>query len=261
MIKTDFHTHTRFSFDILDIGYSPDDMITSAIEKGLDTIILTDHLEVNSEVEGLYAPFDFEGRREACLAAREKAKGIKVGIGIELGQPEQYPQKAYEFLRYGGYEFVLGSLHNLKNTPDFSVLDYSDHTPEDYYTLWDMYLDEYSKLIDIDGIDTFTHMTYPLRYFARNGNFYPDITRYEDKLMRVLEKIISKGKCMEINTAGHRHEMAKPLPDEYIVSLYASLGGKMVTVGSDAHLTKDVASHFDIAESLVKKYDLEIKEF
>ncbi len=241
MIKTDFHTHTYYSFDVLDTGFSPEDMVLSAKEKGLASVVLTDHLEVNSEVEGLYAPFDFQARKEACVKAKENAKGIKVAVGIELGQPEQYPRLAQKFLEENSFEFVLGSLHNIRNMPDFALIDYSNYTPTDFDELWDRYLDEYLELAETDGINSFSHLTYPLRYYARRRNYYPDITKTEGKLSKILEKIIGKNCFMEVNSSGFRQGLDCPLPNEYIISLYAALGGKTVTVGSDAHLTKEVA--------------------
>ncbi len=261
MIKTDFHTHTYYSFDILDTGYSPRDMIQSAKDKGLDAIVLTDHLEVNSEIEGLYAPFDFTARAEACAEAKETAVGIRVAVGIELGQPEQYPKTAERYLKENSFEYVLGSLHNLRGMPDFCELDYTGYSPDDYMELWIKYLDEFSELVDFDGIDSFTHMTYPLRYYARRQNYHLDTRKTEDKISKILLKIIEKGKCLEVNASGYRQGLNGPLPNEHIISLYAALGGKYVTVGSDAHLVKDVASDFDKAEDLIKKYNLEIKEW
>ncbi len=261
MIKTDFHTHTYYSFDVLDTGYSPEDMISSARQKGLSSIILTDHLEVNSEVEGLYAPFDFSARKDACLSAKAHAEGIRVGVGIELGQPEQYPDTAYKFLRDGDYEYVLGSVHNIRNMPDFCLIDYTNYSPDDYMSLWCTYLDEYYELVCTDGIDTYCHMTYPLRYYLRRCGYRPDIRCTEDKITKILDKIISKGACMEVNSSGYRQGLDSPLPDEYIISLYASLGGRYVTVGSDAHTPEHIASDFDKAESLIRKYGLDIKEW
>ncbi len=261
MIKTDHHTHTHYSFDILDTGYSPEDMITAAKEKGLDTIVLTDHLEVNSEIEGLYAPFDFQARAGACAEAKANASGITVAVGIELGQPEQYPKEAEKYLKENDFEFVLGSLHNIKDMPDFCLIDYSNYSPDDFMELWKKYLDEYSQLVDFEGIDSFSHLTYPLRYYARRRNYHLDTRKTEDELSKILSKIISKGKYMEVNASGYRQGLEGPLPNEHIISLYAALGGKYVTVGSDAHLTKDIALDFDRTEALIKKYDLKIKEW
>ena len=63
--------------------------------------------------------------------------------------------------------------------------------------------------------------------------------------------LMERSKALEINT--------KPFPDpqavermKYIVSLYASLGGRKITLGSDAHSADRYKNGFDIVIETLK---------
>jgi histidinol-phosphatase (PHP family) len=51
----------------------------------------------------------------------------------------------------------------------------------------------------------------------------------------MLSAIVESGAGLEINTSGLRQAPGEPYPPPAIVALYRSMGGRSVTVGSDAH--------------------------
>lgn len=255
----DFHVHSCFSFDIIRTGAFPAELIAAAKESGLDAVFLTDHLEVNGEAEGIYAPFQYAERKKSCTAAKRNSSFPTV-IGIELGQATQYPSFAESIVKECGFKFVLGSLHNIKGMPDFALIDYSDFTGNDYIKLWDKYLDEYLKMTHITYIDSFAHLTYPLRYYKKNG-FELDVRKSEKKITKILKNIIASGRALELNSSGYRQSLGDCMPGEYVISLYSSLGGKLVTTGSDAHTPSDIAADFDKLEKLIRKYGLKLYDW
>ncbi len=260
MIETvDFHIHSCFSFDIIRTGAFPQVLVSAAEEKGLEAVFLTDHLEINGETEGIYAPFCFAERKRACVAAKRSAN-IPVIIGIELGQATQYPSFAETIVKEARFDFVLGSLHNIKGMPDFALIDYSDLAPDGYNGLWNDYLDEYLAMTKLKYIDSFAHLTYPLRYFAKNG-FELDIRQSESKLIKILKSIIARKKALELNSSGFRQSLGESMPNEYVISLYSQLGGRLITTGSDAHTPSDIAADFDKLEELSKKYELKLLDW
>ena len=56
-MKADFHTHTNFSTDA-DKNSTPEVMIQSAIEHGLETICITDHMDPDFDDIGEEFVFD-----------------------------------------------------------------------------------------------------------------------------------------------------------------------------------------------------------
>lgn len=254
--RSDLHTHTSFSFDG-ERALSPQKTAKEAYKKGFSCIGLCDHLDVNSEIEHLYAPIDLDGRIYECLRAKDELKGkINVLHGIELGQATQYPKQSEKYLEKYGFEFVLGSLHNVKDMPDFALIDYKNYTSDDYITLWRVYLDELYELTKFDGIHSLSHLTYPLRYYRKNG-FELDISPYADEICKILESIIKKGVFLEVNSSGFRQGMGCPMPDDFILSLYYNLGGRIITVGSDSHSPDDIGADFETLEKYIK-YDFTV---
>lgn len=250
-ITADMHTHTVFSYDA-ECGSSPYDTAMAAYEKGLSAIALTDHLDVNSEVEGIFAPFDFENRKRECLQAKEKCNGkINVICGIELGQATQYPALAKKYLKENEFEFVLGSLHNVKDVTDFALIDYRGFSEYDYISLWERYLSELYGVAVFDGIDCLAHLTYPLRYYYLSG-FRLDLRKYEAQITKILNAVISNGLCLEVNSSGFRQGVGFPFPDNYVLELYYQLGGRKLTAGSDSHTSHDISADFDTLGEYIK---------
>lgn len=71
-----------------------------------------------------------------------------------------------------------------------------------------------------------------------------------------MQTLIQKDIALEINTSLLRKGREETMPEEWILKFYAELGGKKVTIGSDAHRVGELGSHLEAAVQLVKKYDL-----
>jgi histidinol-phosphatase (PHP family) len=57
---------------------------------------------------------------------------------------------------------------------------------------------------------------------------------------------------IEINTSGLISRAKSTLPDFDVVKRYKKLGGEILTVGSDAHILKNVGKNIDKAFELAK---------
>ena len=88
-------------------------------------------------------------------------------------------------------------------------------------------------------------MDYAFRYAkseaVKNNTHKP----YADIIDTILERIIKLDKALEVNTAALRKGMKGPNPATSIIKRYRELGGKLITLGADAHTPEDVAADFD----------------
>lgn len=247
----DLHTHSRFSFD-----GAPEATLTclceTAISKGLNCLAVTDHCDINGEIEGAYAVLDKEAVFDAVSKAKTAyADRLTVLFGVELGQAYQYPREARALLERYPYDIVLGSLHNLRGKQDFYYMDYKALTDGQILDLFDRTLTETAELLDFDGIHVLTHLTYMHRYVRRAGRDI-DFTPFRDKLAALLEKLIRKGVALEINTSALSPERGGVLsPTKEILALYRALGGRLISIGSDAHKPAAIAQHFDTAKQIL----------
>lgn len=246
MYRCDCHVHTRYSFD-----GSPEATVEAvcraAKEKGLAEITITDHCDINGEVEGIYSPYALDEARRAVMAAREAySDTLVVNWGIELGQPHQYPREAAELIARGGFDFVLGSLHNLRDVPDFFFLHYREMPDALIERLFVRMLSETLELVRFPGIHALAHLTYICRYLALEGREF-DPLRYTPQLEEIFGEMIARGIALEINYSTLRGGLGFTMPDEALLRLYRSCGGKLITLGSDAHNPAAVAGGLDEA--------------
>ena len=94
MILCDTHTHTRYSFDGA-ADSTPDSLCRRALEIGLTDLCITDHCDINGEVEDIYSHYEADAAWDEMTEAQEKYKGrLRLYRGIELGNATQYPAEA-----------------------------------------------------------------------------------------------------------------------------------------------------------------------
>ena len=94
------------------------------------------------------------------------------------------------------------------------------------------------------------HLDYAVRYSPEKVY---DPTDFREIIDEILKQILNKGKGIEINSAGLRKGLSHPNPHPFILKRYKELGGEIITVGSDAHNTADIAADFDVIEEILKE--------
>lgn len=234
MFLCDYHTHTLYSFDGAPES-TPDALCRRALELGLSDIAITDHCDINGEVEGIYTPYDADAAFAAMQEAKEAYRGrLQVVCGIELGNAHQYPAEAAAVLAKHPYEFVIGSLHNLRDVPDFCMLKYEVMTTPLINRLFDRALDETIEMAAFPGLSTVGHITYMHRYLTRAGVTFSFKPFYE-KLEHLYRLIISRDIALELNVSTLWQGLGVSMPTMELLKLYRDRGGRLITIGTDAH--------------------------
>ena len=141
MFLADYHLHTYISQD----GHETmPDMAGAAAKAGMSQICVTDHCDMVGWRDG--KPTD---RDRAVIAAvisdwedmmKNAPPPITVRRGIELGEAHLFPEQAVKFAALPGLDFVIGSLHILREEGDFYAIPYKSN--EQCYALFDKYLDQ-----------------------------------------------------------------------------------------------------------------------
>ena len=238
----DSHMHTCFSHDA-DPKATPFSLCEAAIERGLSGIAITDHCDVNGQVEGIYPYFDHDSCYNAMMEAKEHFRGkLRVSLGVELGQAPDYPEYARELLQAHKYDFVLGSIHNLTGVPDFCFFNYERFSDVLCRQLFARTLTAARELCNFNGISSIAHLTYMHRYMLLAGKTM-DFSEYREQLVDLFEAMIDRGIALELNVSLIRKGIPLYMPTEEIFRLYKDVGGKLVTVGSDAHFACDVGAN------------------
>ena len=158
---------------------------------------------------------------------------IQLRLGIELGDAEWGPEHVAELLADAPeFDFIIGSIHLLSRrygSQDLYVFSPKDES-EAQEALGD-YLEEALVLAKQGGFTVMGHLTLPLRYLNENRGMHVSFDGFEEEIAEIFRLIIPKGIGIELNT----NRGNTPLPDEKWLRLYRSLGGEIVTLGTDAH--------------------------
>lgn len=244
MIPCDLHTHCTLSFDGKS---SAEEMVQRAAELGLRYYALTDHVDLGEFPD---PDFDLEatvnGTRELIPELRERyADRLDVIYGVELGQAVQDKELTEKLLAENDYDFVIGSTHNIRGHEDFYFLDYAG---TDVTELLRLYFDELLETAEWGRFDVMGHITYPLRYIVGDYGIEVDLSQFGSVIDEILRTVIKNGKGIEINTSGLRQKIGVKMPDVPLVKRYYELGGRILTIGSDAHRTDDLGA--GIAEGI-----------
>ena len=244
---SDSHIHSRNSFDGKDSVVM---LAERAANLGLYAITVTDHCECNEFQEHDYIQDISSSVSDVIKTRALYHDRVKLFKGIELGQPTQNMDAANQALALADFDFVLGSLHNLRGEKDFYFLTY---TNENYHSLLTRYFQEVLELAKTDCFDSLAHLTYPFRYIAANPDVHFGKDAYSEQIAEILEVLVKNRKALEINTSGLRQVIGTTLPDEEILRTFYALGGRYVTLGSDAHRWGDVGAGIEDGLLMLQK--------
>ncbi len=244
-IIADYHVHSTISPD----AKGPmEDTCRAAVEAGLAEVVFTDHFECRAPGKGGYL-FDFpylEGYFKELHRCQALFDGrIAVKSGIEMGQPGVDPETERAVMEAFSFDYIIGSVHKLDNI-DLGNMTY---TAENIDSICRENLRYLLELAEHGVFDCMGHVDLIKRYGAKQG-FSIDLMNYREELEAIFRALIAGGKGIEINTSGLRQEAREALPSLAILKLYRSLGGEILTVGSDAHIGRDVAAGFDTAREM-----------
>lgn len=247
----EYHLHSHFSGDCEE---QMEDMIKEAIKLGGKQLCFTDHLDYDYPTTEIQFDFDEVSFLETFKQMKEKyGHQINLQKGIEMGLQPHIIEKCLEFNRNFKPEFVICSFHVAKKLDLYNGDFYKNRTPEE---AWAHYFDD--MIETLKGFKDYSvvgHIDMVKRYdvAARNVSF----ESYKEKVKEVLEMIIADERGIEVNVSGLRTELKETLPNRQILELYYELGGKYITIGSDAHNKKELYSHFGEALKMLQDIGFE----
>ena len=249
----DCHLHTIYSAD----GKSTvDELCEVAISKGIKAITITDH---NAPLPKGFSRY--ENIRASVLEAQRKNEELNgklmVLSGVELDGQLKDDYDCRPFFEIEGIDCILGSLHT---SP--IIEKYFPHKPFGYRIVTadmdtlrefiDLYYKELLHKAENPDADVITHLTYPFRYINGKAKRGLEISEFYPLIDEVLKAIIKTDKSLEVNTSGFSWEWREFMPNEDVIKRYYSYGGRNVTIGSDAHETKNLGVGIPEAQKMLK---------
>lgn len=215
-----------------------------AINEGLSGIMFTDHLD-----------FDFPGYENDYLIDYDElsvsinrirdmyGSVIKIGFGIEAGYQYHTNSKTEEYINshINGYDLIINSVHIINGRDPYLSEYYENRGIKEVYGVT---LENISESLDNFGVyDVVGHIEFITRNAPYNDRtlLYSD---YSDIIDIILNKLVQKGKGIELNTGNLRlmnNISGKFGFDKALYRRYRELGGEIITIGSDAHKTSHIS--------------------
>ncbi len=235
----DTHMHTRYSTDS---EMTLAEAMARSQELGIG-ITITDHMDLNYPNSGEFV-FDLGDYCSEYGPYRSE----KLLLGVEFGLRMDCLEATRELAGSYPLDYMIGSIHVINDIDLYWESFYRGHSKQEVYSLYFATMLECVKAHDF--IHSLAHIDYISRYarFADTHVYYDEFKEVIDPVLAVLAE---RGQALEINTK-------RVLTPEYMALLlpvyrrFAELGGRHVTVGSDAHraseIGRDMKTAFDFAD-------------
>jgi histidinol-phosphatase (PHP family) len=237
-LPLDAHLHTNLSPDS-DVAI--DVYAAAALERGVAELAITDHVDFEPGAPAFgYATFADRERVVRQAAERWGPQGVSIRFGVELTYDRTWERDIREHLARHAYDFTIGSVHDRVASPQYSPGRVGGWVAgRSLREIVAPSFDEVEAAARSGLFDALGHLDVVKRYL------HPHVTKEQlaaapELYEPILVALVQSGTALEINTSGLRHPVGETYPSAAIVNRFRELGGRAVTVGSDAHR----AEHF-----------------
>ncbi len=240
----DFHMHSTVSFDGHD---TPEKMVRAAQRKGLTAICFTDH--VDDDVTGPMPSQRFTKEGYDAGYANLQGGDVALHFGMEFGLHRDNQGSLKEVLSWRDFDFVLGSIHYAEGVDVYYAPYWEDKT---LFQAEQVYLEDTLACVQAhDDFDVLAHLTYISKPRIHPTHTPVQLEQHREVIAEIFRTLAQKGKGIEINTSGV-DRCGAYLPSADMVRLFKDLGGKIITVGSDAHDDRRVGQYCHDAVHIAK---------
>ncbi len=239
----DCHLHTEVSTD-------SKMKIEAAIEKAKNLnlgLVLTEHMDINYPIKDHFI-FDAQDYFDGYSRYRNET----LLLGVEIGMKEDCVSEAKALVSQNPFDQVIGSVHLVNGVDIYLEEFYINRNKKEIY---EEYL--YSILNNLkkfDFVDTLGHIDYICRY-ARVEDKELYYEEFHETIDTILKKVIENEKAIEINTKRLENKIAS----KNLISIYKryyELGGRIITIGSDAHNPDDIGRGILLAYDIANQLNL-----
>ena len=239
----DLHIHTTFS----DGENTPEEMVLSAIDKGIKTLGFSDHSYTSFDIDCCIKLENIDKYKAEIRRLKEKYKTqIEILCGIE--------QDYYSDTDVKDYDYVIGSVHYLKfgneyiwvdGDPKFLISAAEKYFGGDIYAIIEDYYKKVGKVAEKTGATIIGHFDLITKFCEKQPFFDQNHPRYIKAWKDAVDKLLKYNIPFEINLGAiSRGYRTTPYPAEDIKEYILRNGGKFV-LSSDSHEAKTLGFKFN----------------
>lgn len=241
----DYHIHSTFSGDGRDDLLS---QVKASRDAGVYTLCFTEHIDLDQA--GGDFTVDFPAYRKAIEGARAAYPDMSIYIGLELGDTAETRDRVVELTHALPLDYKLLSRHAVGGVDPYFGDAFFEHrtraqAADDYVSA------VYDSVLGFPDYDALAHLGYVFKFVQGEG--FPPLRYIDcpDLIDAILRHLVQNGKALELNTSRF-NAFGDGMPGVDTFRRLRQLGGELVTLGSDAHETKDVAQGFAPAVAQLK---------
>lgn len=251
MIKSDLHTHTIYC----DGKNTPEEMVLSAIEKGLDEIGIATHSYFTNEIDSSWCI-----KKEKVKEFQTEVNALKIKYRDKIRVLCGLEKDIFSDQSTDGFDYIIGSVHYfLADGKYYSI----DLTPEyfdevvktvfngDYYLATENYFELVAEVLEKTNADIIGHFDLVNKFNANGVRFDESAPRYKKAYEKALYRLLKYKKPFELNTGAiSRGYQNKPYPNADMIKIIKDNGGKII-LSSDSHSKDNIAFEFEKWEKLL----------
>ena len=235
----DQHVHSNFSFD------SNEDLENYINVSNKNDIVTTEHLDFANPV------INYEDSSINYLKYIEEIDSLnkkysnKFFSGIEIGYTPNSEKRIEDFLKDKNFNLKLLSIHQ-NGIYDYMCVNKKLISLE---ALIQEYFEQMIQALESSiEFNVLAHFEYGIRIIDISVADFDSLA--SKFLNKIIELIVKKEIAFEVNTKS-MYKYKKENLYSYMIEKYLKKGGKVFTLGSDAHNIKDYAYKFDEARKFL----------
>ncbi|QJX51108.1 MULTISPECIES: histidinol-phosphatase HisJ family protein [Fusobacterium] len=235
----DQHVHSSFSFD------SNEDLENYINVSNNSDIITTEHLDFENPIINYKDSSIDYLKYVGQIKNLNKKYSNKFFLGIEIGYTQKTEKRIEEFLKDKNFNLKLLSIHQNGNY-DYMCVNKKLISLE---VLIQEYFEQIIQALESSiEFNVLAHFEYGLRMIDISVTDFDNLASVF--LNKIIELIVKKEIAFEVNTKS-MYKYKKENLYNYIIEKYIKKGGRLFTLGSDAHNIKEYAYKFDEAKNFL----------
>ena len=235
----DQHVHSNFSFD------SNEELENYINVSNKNDIVTTEHLDfANPIINYEDSSIEYLKYIEEITSLNKKYSN-KFFSGIEIGYTPNSEKRIEDFLKDKNFNLKLLSIHQ-NGLYDYMCVNKKLISLEAFIQ---EYFEQMIQALESSiEFNVLAHFEYGIRIIDISVADFDSLAR--KFLNKIIELIVKKEIAFEVNTKS-MYKYKKENLYSYMIEKYLKKGGKLFTLGSDAHNIKDYAYKFDEARKFL----------
>lgn len=255
----DQHLHSNLS---VDSQSDPGEIVRRAIRIGLAGVTFTEHFDTHAS-EWDICVYDYERIARAVAGLREQfGDQIFIGHGIEVDYQLDRMPYILDHVTNHRFDLVILAVHFFDNRALHRRSDWGRMPPDAATRAYlATVLEAAQQVLELGRrgqrpFDVLAHLDLVKRYTQRYFGSY-DVASHRATVDSILQTCLAADLVPELNCSSLRQSLPETLPADWAVRRYAELGGRALSLGSDAHALDHVGVDLEQGAALLQQNGIE----